>query len=167
MGGGGCLRSVLRFILSFNGAFFIFLSSFNTTKKWLHFTHFTNRDNVTNVPTCEHGSPHRGHFIVVFLFGGSLPLPVVENGVVFSWSVGGLSLPLPLLPPVGGGGGGGVLDVSFVDLQRIGLKCTDLCCCCVGISNCVEAPLLLLYAFKLDAYKRPICKNKKKWIQIH
>lgn len=147
-------------MLSFSGAFFNFLSSFNTTKKWLHFTHFTNRDKLTNVPTCEQGSPHRGQVIVVLLFGGSLPVPLADD-VVVSVSLGGLSL--PLLPPVGGGGGvGGVPDVSFVDLLCIGLRCTDLCGWCVGISNCDDDPLLLLYAFKLDAYKRPEQREKKK-----
>lgn len=146
-------------MLSLSGAFFTFLSSFNTTKKWLHLTHFTNRDKLTNVPTCEHGSPQRGHVIVVFLFGGSFPLPLPVDAVV-SVSLGGLSLPLP---PVGGGGGvGGVLDVSFVDLLCIGLRCTDLCGWCVGTSNCDAAPLLLLYAFKLDAYKRPESRKETK-----
>lgn len=84
------------------------------------------------MPTCEHGSPHRGQVIVVLLFGGSFEFPPLPDFVVdvdFSVSsVGGLSLPLPLapLPPVGGGVGG-ELDGSFVDLLRIGLKCTDLC----------------------------------------
>lgn len=63
--------------------------------------------------------------MVVLLFGGSFPLPDVVDDVVVvdSVSVGGLSFPFP--PPVGGVGG--VLDVSFVDLLCIGLKCTDLC----------------------------------------
>lgn len=75
--------------------------------------------------------------MVVLFFGGSvppllalLPLPDFAEDDVFSVSVGGLSLPsLPLapLPPVGGGGGGGFDVVSFVDLLRMGLKCTDLC----------------------------------------
>lgn len=91
LGGGGCLRSP---VTSSIGVLVFLSTSLSTTKKWLHLTHLTNRDEETNVPTCVHGSPHLGQVMVIlFLFGGSLPV-----------------VPSPPSVPVGGGVVGGSFD---------------------------------------------------------
>lgn len=91
---------------------------------------------LTNVPTCVHASPQRGHRNVDPLFGGSLlldPLPAADFSdslvvvvelllLLVVVVVGGLSLPFPL--PSVGGRVGGFPDESFDDLQQTVLACT-------------------------------------------